>query len=96
MSGQEKRKDDLLTHYEQLRKDALSLPAGHTPAPGLALFLRKGMTAWMRAWSCCMPKPAPKTASLPDSTPTCSVDIRTQIATILAGMILGRQLEVSP
>jgi hypothetical protein len=43
-----------------------------------------------------MPKPAPETALLLGAAPTWSVDIRTQIATILAGMILGRQLEVSP
>ena len=93
---QEKRNDDWVAHYEQLRNDALSRPAGHVPAPGLALFLRKGMAAWMHAWSCCMPKPAPETASLPDAAPTCSVDLRTQIAVILAGMILGRQPEASP
>lgn len=96
LGGQEKRNDDWVTYYEQLRNDTLSRPAGHPPAPGLALFLRKGMTAWMRAWSCCMPKPVPETASLLGAAPTWSVDIRTQIATILAAMILGRQLEVSP
>jgi hypothetical protein len=81
----------MVAHYEQLRNEALSLPAGH--APGLALFLRKGMTAWMRAWSSCMPKPVSETASLVGAVPTCSVDIRAQIATILAGMILSRQPE---
>src|SRR5881296_181068 len=45
---------DLVTHYEQLRRDALVLPSGGGTALGLTLFLRHGMTGWMHAWSTCL------------------------------------------
>ncbi len=95
MTSEARRDEGLVAGYEQLRNDALSLPAGHAPTAGLALFLRKGMTAWMRAWSSCIPKPTAETVLLPGAAPACSVDVRAQIATIVAGMILGRQPEVS-
>lgn len=95
MTAAVRRDEDLVAGYEQLRNDALSLPPGHAPTPGLALFLRKGMTAWMRAWSSCIPRPTPETALLPGVVPSCSVDVRAQIATIIAGIILDRQPEVS-
>jgi len=95
MTSAARKDEDLVAGYKQLRNDALSLPAGHTPTPGLALFLRKGLTAWMRVWSSCIPKPTQETALLPGAVPSCSVDVRAQIATIVAGMIRGRQPEVS-
>jgi hypothetical protein len=69
--------------------------AAGCPAPGLALFLRKGMTAWMRAWSPCMKTAAAETAPLPDTIPPYPLDVRTQLAGILASMILGQQLEIT-
>ncbi len=54
-------KPELVGHYEQLRKDALSFSAGRASTPGLALFLRQGMTAWMRAWTPCLQKPCAET-----------------------------------
>ena len=84
-----------VAHYEQLRNDALSMAHGGAPAPGLALFLRKGMTAWMQAWS-----PGPQNAAATSAPPSgatqsCPPDIRTQIAAVLAGIILNQQLEVN-
>lgn len=81
--------------YEQLRKDALSSAAALCPAPGLALFLRKGMAAWMRAWSPCVQNAAPETVPRPDTPPPCPLDVRTQLAGILACMILDQQLEIT-
>jgi hypothetical protein len=47
------------TDYEALRRAVLDT-RGHRDL-GLALFLRRGMAAWMRAWSACaaLPSPAP-------------------------------------
>jgi hypothetical protein len=84
---------DFATHYERLRNDALALPA-RASAPGMALFQRKGMIAWMRAWSCCMQPPARETAPEPPLASSCSIDIRTQMALIVAGIILGQRPEV--
>lgn len=86
---------ELVFHYEQLRNDAVSLSAGRTPAPGLALFLRKGMSAWMRAWKPYLATTDAATAPPPAGSLHGSFDIRAQIANILAGMILSRQLEAT-
>jgi hypothetical protein len=84
-----------VAHYEQLRSDALSLSAGHKPMPGLALLLRQGMTVWMRAWSPCTPKPGAEVLPAAPSKPY-PLEVRAQIATLIAGIILGQQLEVAP
>jgi hypothetical protein len=83
--------DELLASYEQLRQDALSLPTGRAPTPGLVLFLRKGMTAWMQAWSPCRQPAIPDTVARPSAPPLGSFEVRVQIATILVGMILQQQ-----
>lgn len=78
---------DLTEQYEQLRREATH----HSDAVeglGLALFLRRGMTAWMQAWSQCVdhaPAAHPRLAA----AAVVPIDLRTQIATLLAGIILG-------
>ncbi len=63
---------------------------------GLALFLRRGMTAWMQTWSECTGNVEPATSSQPGVYETIPADMRSQIATLLAGMILSQQQEVAP
>jgi len=47
-------KDNLNTLYEELRQEALYTSVKcHTRSQGLALFIRKGMIAWMEAWTNC-------------------------------------------
>jgi hypothetical protein len=55
---------------------------------GCALFVRRGMTAWMQAWSECIPRGEPSPRSQPDVNATIPSDVRPQIATLLASMIL--------
>lgn len=86
---------ELVAHYEQLRSDALFQSTGRHPAPGLALLLGRGMTEWMRAWSPCLPKVEAKTLLPSTPSPTYPLEVRAQIATLLAGIILSQQLEVS-
>jgi hypothetical protein len=86
---------ELVAHYEQLRHDALSFSAGRTPAPGLALFLRQGMTAWMQAWTPCMQEPCAETQPPSAITQPYAFDVRAQITTILAGIILTKQREAT-
>lgn len=73
-------------HYEQLRCDALDTTGDHSI--GLALFLRNGMAAWVHACSCVTSPPVkdavPSTATT--SSPTVA---RSQVAIILAAMILN-------
>jgi len=88
---------DWVARYEQLRTDVLSQAAGS--GFGLIVFLRQGMTAWMRACACALtPVPAPSAksgqplnavSSLPD-------DVRSQAALILAGILLHHPTEAMP
>jgi hypothetical protein len=90
--------DEMTAQYEQLRNDALSGRSGQAIAPGLALFVRNGMIAWMRAWSPYMrnvntettPQPSPSHA-----TPLCLLEIRGQLTAILVGVILSQRWEVN-
>jgi hypothetical protein len=83
---------DLVAHYEQLRSDALSYSAGgRGHGLGMIVFLRQGMLSWMRAWSrysggSLSPSPPPAQGDT-----TVPVEIRSQITTILAAMIVGQQ-----
>ena len=63
---------------------------------GLALFLRRGMTAWMQACSECAGSVEPSAPARPGAGETISVDMRSQITTLLAGMILSLQQEAIP
>jgi hypothetical protein len=83
-----------VARYEQLRGDALSRGRGISTGIGLTVFLRQGLTAWMRA--CCsvltasaseFVRPAP-VGSLP-----CGV--RAQAVLILAGILLGNRVEAN-
>jgi len=47
-------KDNLNILYEELRQEALGTSLKcFTRSQGLALFIRKGMTAWIQAWRNC-------------------------------------------
>jgi len=84
---------ELTAHYEQLRNDAISLTTRRQPTPGLALLLRQGVAAWMQAWSACAQKPGVEAITSSATSQTNSLDARVQMASILAGIILGRPLE---
>ena len=86
--------EDWVACYEQLRTDALSQAAGS--GFGLIVFLRQGMTAWMRACACAVaPVPASKSAQL---NPVYSLpgDVRAKAAVILAGILLHHPTEATP
>jgi hypothetical protein len=55
--------------YEQLRNDALA-SAHASPSPGLAVFLLKGMQAWMCVWSACLQSIGAEAASYPSNRPS--------------------------
>jgi hypothetical protein len=62
---------------------------------GLALFLQRGMTAWMQAWSECAGKVEPETRSVSGGHETIPLDMRSQLTSLLAGMILSLQQEAT-
>jgi hypothetical protein len=51
------------------------------------------MTAWMQAWSECAGNVEPATRSQPVTHETIPVDMRSQITSLLASMILSLQQE---
>ena len=83
------RREDLVAYYEQLRRDAMDRSGRQVL--GLALFLRRGMTAWMQAWSECAGNVEPEMCSLPDSNEAMPADMRSQLTSLLTGMILFLQ-----
>lgn len=85
--------DDLVAHYERLRRDALGSRSPGDEGFGMALFLRRGMSAWMEAWWECTRRIEPGPRSEPRVDETIPADTRTQITTLLAGMILCLQQE---
>jgi len=85
---------DWVARYEQLRKDALSQGTGGSF--GLVLFLRQGMTAWMRASACAVtpaPTPAGKSVQPFNAVSPLPGDVRSQAAVILAGILLHHLTE---
>jgi hypothetical protein len=54
------------------------------------------MTAWMQARSECAGNVAPATSPQSGVHETIPADIRSQIATLMASMILSQQQEVTP
>lgn len=83
-----------MAHYEQLRADALDPGEERVVTPGLALFLRRGMAAWIEAWP---QAPERRTGTAPDYSdrPRLPLGLRQQMSLILAGMILAQRQEVS-
>jgi hypothetical protein len=84
-----------VVRYEQLRNDALSRSHGAGGGFGLTLFLRQGMTAWMRTSSYAVIPLVRESAQPCSAVSPLPCDVRSQAAVILAGMILSRQPETT-
>jgi hypothetical protein len=84
--------EDWAARYEQLRMDVLSQAPGG--GFGLIVFLREGMTAWIRACACVV-TPVPASKSVQPLNPVNSLpgDVRSQAAVILAGILLHHPTE---
>jgi hypothetical protein len=81
----------LVARYEELRRQAL----GHfgAQAQGLALFMRRGMSAWMQAWSQCVVAPPTSPAQPPQTQEICPVQLHSDVVTLLASMVLFARQE---
>jgi len=91
MPSRAPRNDGLITRYEELRRLAVGRSGGQ--AQGLALFMRRGMSAWMQAWSQCVAPPlAPVQPS--DDQEICPVQLHREVAMLLASMVLFARQEV--
>ena len=85
---------DLASQYEVLRQEATDAVSSGPRGHGLALFLARGMSAWVEALATL----APKTASPPsqdpsgqghDRVPDLPLSVRADLRMVLAGMVLG-------
>jgi hypothetical protein len=82
----------LIVRYEELRRQVLGRYGAH--GHGLALLMRRGMCAWMQAWSQCVTAPPPVPTQVPDDQQTCPVELHREVATLLANMALFARQEV--
>jgi hypothetical protein len=76
---------DWKQEYEHLRREALQV--GSRRGHGLALFLSRGMMAWLEALTALRPRPASEDPS-PESVDLPSV-LRPDLTTLLANMVLS-------
>ena len=86
---------DWVPRYEQLRSDVLSRCHGMSGGFGLAVLLREGITAWMRACSHAVTPPVPAFAQ-PNPAHPLPWNSRTETVLILAGMLFGNNSEDHP
>src|SRR5207253_2389949 len=77
---------DLVARYEEMRSQVLE---GRGRDLGLALFLRHGMKAWVRASSECHLPPVTKSGELFRRNELVPAELRGQAASILAGIALS-------
>ena len=80
--------DDPVAGYEDLRRQAVGAPGLHNGL-GMVLFLRQGMTAWMKARLQATSARAGSSCPRGDSDERIPLDLRGEAALILAGMALG-------
>ena len=79
-----------LERYEEARRAAVGVATRAANSLGLALLMRRGMVAWMRAWVSCTAAP-PRQHTEPTQHPTVSPEI----VTVLAEMALAAAREVA-
>jgi len=84
-----------VAHYEQLRSDALNRGHGISSGFGLAVFLRHGTVAWMRACYRSLVTPPAREFAQAGSVSGLPCDVRTQAVLILAGILLGNRSEAN-
>jgi hypothetical protein len=79
----------LITQYEDLRGQAVAHSTG-ARSLGYALFTRQGMAAWARAWRSCSSE-SPTSAPPPVAHTPMPMELRAQVAVVLAGIIFNLQ-----
>ncbi|MCO5172377.1 MAG: hypothetical protein M9894_39260 [Planctomycetes bacterium] len=89
----------LVEEYEAMRELAVRPAEGSTPrAPGVALFLGRGMSSWVKACEACAPMaPEPEMTVCPQEGDTTLLPrgLRSDIAAVLADMVLSNKKEAA-
>jgi len=90
MTGERLASDYVLEQYEALRREALAPLCAGARGHGLALFLGRGMAAWLAALSCLVPPGPPRRTPEPATPgPRPLPAARAELTTLLAGMVLA-------
>ena len=88
----------LLNQYEVLRQEALGTDALGRRGHGLALFISRGMAAWIEALSVLASQPRPVSQAREQSTANWMASLpsslRSDLTTVLADMVLTCTQEV--
>ncbi len=81
----------VVEQYEALRREALEVAPFGPRGQGLALFLARGMPAWLAALTALAPaRPAPRRDDgLAEPPPPLLPAARAELTTVLAGMVLA-------
>jgi len=88
--------DPWVARYEDLRRTAMDGARSPGASWGLALFVRRGLTAWMHAW----PQqendnpPEPRLSSPGDSSLPLPASLTEQLVTVLASMVFTARQEL--
>jgi hypothetical protein len=83
--------EELRTRYEELRKNIVTGATSTPPARGLAVFLRHGMTRWMKISSELVPARSARRPEATSSQPIVPAAIEPEVVNVLAEMALGTQ-----
>ena len=89
--------DSWRQRYEHLRRRVLAGESAEGDSWGLALFVRRGLVAWMNAWpkdEAQAPPPARRASPFPENRATFASCLREQIVMLLVNMILSGRQEV--
>lgn len=81
---------DLAARYEELRAQALETSGRPGRAWGWALFLRKGMAAWLGAWQEHFPPGDPEFTVPYGAIPQTGHEQQREIVMVWTGMVMGQ------
>jgi hypothetical protein len=84
--------DDLIAQYEAMRREATTPAPGVGPTHGLAVFLARGMAAWLEALSALGPPPRPATGAVGVASSghvAFGPVVRAELTAVLAAMVLA-------
>jgi hypothetical protein len=84
----------IVDQYEALRKEAIG--AATTRGHGLALFLFRGMTAWLSALSAVAPPALPREAQVAHFRADLPPGVRCDLTAVMADMVLSCYSQESP
>jgi hypothetical protein len=84
---------ELSTAYEQLRSQILGVNGKPPRGPGLAIFLERGMKAWIDAYRHWSALTAANQTARPPLTIALRAPVQNDVITLLTGMLLERAVQ---